>query len=77
MASVGRPKSAINIKQYETGEVIRKFEGVRRALIDSGPPEDGPSLTAKSLAQLTADLIWFQEKALGKDVRLSLRAPTL
>lgn len=68
MSSSGHPKSGINVKHYETSDVIKKFEPIRRSLSEGS---GDTSLTAKSLAQLTADLIKFQEVTLGKDVRIS------
>jgi hypothetical protein len=57
-------KSGANVKHYETSDFIKHFEPIRRALADSVP-----DATAKSLAQLTAELLTFQDSTLGREVR--------
>lgn len=71
MSSLTRSKSGANVKHYETSDFIKHFEPIRRALADTVP-----DVTAKSLAQLTAELLTFQESALGRDVRTLCTATT-
>ncbi len=63
MSSPKRIKSGINVAHYESAETQNKFEQVRHSL-----SENAGDTTNKSLAQLIAELITFQDTALGKEV---------
>jgi len=59
-----RAKSGANVQHYETESEISNFLPILEALQKE---EKGTTLTAKGLAQLTADLITFMENTFGKN----------
>lgn len=66
MSQSTRNKTGANVKHYESPELIKKFDKVRKSLSSLDP-----SISNKSLAQLTAEIITFMEQRLGKHVRLA------
>jgi hypothetical protein len=52
-------------KNYESPEIIRKFEPIRQYLLKEG---EDPTITNKGLANIVLELIMFQEKELGVEV---------